>query len=97
MLTEFRKAPQAVLRYGLELKKWLAPDDVVVGAVAELVDNESSVELAEPEPMIDASGTSVTVLLRGGAPGERVRVRLQWTTSIGDTDARTFLIVVQDR
>ena len=97
MLPEFKKAPQAVLRYGLDLKKWLAPDDVVVSAVAVLVDNESSVELAEAEPQIDASGTAVTVQLRGGADGERLRVRLQWTTSIGDTDARTFLIVVQDR
>ena len=97
MLPEFKKAPQAVLRYGLDLKKWLAPDDVVVSAVAVLVDNESSVELAEAEPQIDASGTAVTVQLQGGADGERLRVRLQWTTSIGDTDARTFLIVVQDR
>ena len=97
MLPEFKKAPQAVLRYGLDLKKWLAPDDVVVGATATLVDNESTVELAEAEPQIDASGTSVTVQLQGGAHGERVRVRLQWTTATGDTDARTFLIVVQDR
>lgn len=97
MLTEFKKTPHAVLRYGFDLRKWLAPEDFVVSATAELVENESTVELAEAEPVIDESATAVTIQLRGGDPGEKVRVRLAWTTSIGDIDARTFLVAVQDR
>ena len=97
MLPEFKKAPQAVLRYGLDLKKWLAPDDIVTTATATLVENESSVALAEAEPVIATDGRSVSIQLEGGADGERVRVRLQWTTATGDTDARTFLVAVQNR
>ena len=97
MQPEFKKTPHAVLRYGFDLRKWLAPEDFVVSATAELVENESSVALNEPEPLVDETGKAVTIQLSGGEPGEKVRVRLAWTTSIGDIDARTFLVAVQDR
>lgn len=97
MLKEFKKTPAAVLRYGFELQSWLAPGDVVVAATAELLDSNTAVELAEPEPVIAADGASVTIQLRGGAVDDRVRVRLTWTTAHGDIDARAFLITVQDR
>ena len=97
MLEEFKKTPAAVLRYGFDLQRWLAPGDVVVAATAELLDGNTAVELAEPEPLIAADGAAVTVQLKGGAVDDRARVRLTWTTAQGDIDARDFLITVQDR
>jgi hypothetical protein len=97
VLKEFKKMPLAVLRYGFDLKNWLSPGDVVVAATAELLDANTAVELAEPEPRIAADGASVTVQLQGGEIDDRVRVRVTWTTASGDIDARSFLITVQDR
>jgi hypothetical protein len=97
VLKEFKKTPAAVLRYGVDLKSWLTPGDVVVAATAELLDANTAVELAEPEPRIAADGASVTMQLKGGEVKDRVRVRLTWTTAEGDIDARDFLITVQDR
>lgn len=97
MLKEFKKTPAAVLRYGFDLKSWLSPGDIVVSATAQLLDGNTAVELAEPEPQIAADGASVTIQLSGGAVDDRVRVRLTWTTAHGNIDARAFLITVQDR
>lgn len=96
MLKEFTKDPAAVLAYGLNLKDWLAPGDLVAEATAELLD-ATGVEKVDPNPTIENDGTAVAIRLRGGVTGDRVRVRITWTTAAGDTDARTFLVSVKSR
>jgi hypothetical protein len=89
-MTTFLKDPDAVLDYSIEWSKWLAGDQIQTST------------WSVSDPVIEATNdsntaTRTTVWLLGGRAGQSYTVTNRITTLGGRTDARSFLVQVQDR
>lgn len=92
MPQRFAKDPDAVLDYKFDWSRWLTDGETINSQTTT-----ASTGVTVDSSSITDDGTSVTVWLSGGTPGNTYTVQSRITTSAGRTDDRTIQIVAKNK
>ena len=96
------KSPDSNIQYGLDFTDYLNSGDVVTAATVtiESIAGDAS-PLAFPtdaaSDVLITGGVLVNIRLEGGTINNIYTVKCVITTTLGDTDARSFRIVVKEK
>lgn len=84
------KDPDATLDWAWDWSNWLAPSEVITSSLFILSPGITQVSASN-------TGSSATIWLSGGSPGQPYSVTNRVTTNQGRTDDRSITIRVKDR